>query len=350
MAIVFSLAIVVVAALLVAAMLWPLRKASPRVFAGATALVPLLVLALYHVIGTPAALDRAAVQALRDDMPQSLDEAIARLQAELERDPAQADGWVLLGRSYAMLERHAEARDSFAKALALMPDDAALLVEAAQARAQSAPGNRFDDTGIDMLRKALSLEPGNQRAPWFLGIAQRQRGEDAAAAATWEALLPRVDAGTATALRQQIDDARAAAGLPPLPAQAASTPSANTDVATPTQGLRVRVTLDPGFAARVRLRGDAAVFVIARVPGGPPMPVAVEKHALQDLPLDIVLDDGDSPMPTQALSSLRDVELVARLSASGNAMRQDGDLESAPVRVALPSDAAVELVIGEPAP
>jgi len=106
------------------------------------------------------------------------------------------------------------------------------------------------------------------------------------------------------------------------------------------------VKLDPGFASRVRLRGDAQVFVIAREPGGAPMPVAVEKHAISELPFIATLDDGDSPMPTRKLSQLREVELVARLSASGNAMPQDGDIDSAPVRVALPAKGPVELVIG----
>jgi cytochrome c-type biogenesis protein CcmH len=78
------------------------------------------------------------------------------------------------------------------------------------------------------------------------------------------------------------------------------------------------------------------------------MPVAVEKHTLQELPLSLTLDDGDSPMPTLKLSQLGEVELVARLSASGEAMKQDGDIESKPVRITLPAKAPVELVIGAP--
>ena len=109
-------------------------------------------------------------------------------------------------------------------------------------------------------------------------------------------------------LRAQIDEARKAAGLKPLPPAAPVAASS---------GLRVRVALDPDLAARARLRGDATVFVIARAAGGPPMPVAVERHTLQDLPLDITLDDGDSPMPTQKLSAMREVEVLARISASG---------------------------------
>lgn len=60
----------------------------------------------------------------------------------------------------------------------------------------------------------------------------------------------------------------------------------------------------------------------------------------------VTLDDGDSPMPTRTLSSLDKVQLVARLSRSGNAMRQSDDVESTPVTVQLPTDAQVELVIG----
>ena len=76
------------------------------------------------------------------------------------------------------------------------------------------------------------------------------------------------------------------------------------------------------------------------------MPVAVERHAVRDLPLHIVLDDGDSPMPTRKLTQLREVELVARISESGVANKQDGDIESKPVRVTLPAKGPVELVIG----
>src|SRR5690606_21486308 len=167
-------------------------------------------------------------------------------------------------------------------------------------------------------------------ARWFLGVWQRQEGQSAEAAETWEPLLVQVDAATAKTLRVQIDAARKDAGLPPLPA-------APTGDAASTNALTVKVSLDPDFAARVRLRGDASVFGIARIPDGPPMPVAAEKHSLQDLPLTVTLDDADSPMSTQKLSSLKEVEVFARLSSSGEATRQDGDIDSKPVRVELPA-------------
>ena len=187
-----------------------------------------------------------------------------------------------------------------------------------------------------LLQSALKTDVNHQRARWFLGIAQRQAGDNAAAAATWEPLLAQVDAATGGSLRKEIDNARIAAGMKPLPETAAAT-----------HALAVNVSLDPDFAARVRLRGDATVFVIARQPDGPPLPVAVEKRGVAELPFTTMLDDADSPMPTLKLSQLREVELVARLSSSGDATKREGDIESKPVRVALPAEAPVALTIGE---
>ena len=286
---------------------------------------------LYALLGTPAALDPALREA-----PQTIDDAISRLQQEMQRNPAQPDGWRLLGRALAEQGKLVESRDAFARAAALRPDDPDVLAEAAEARAKADPQHRFDPQAMAMLEHALQRDPQHQRSRWFLGIAKRQAGDAAGAAATWEPLLAEVYPTTAAALRPQLDAARKDAGLPPLPSP------------TPTAGaLMVSVKLDPDFASRVRLRGDAQVFVIAREPGGAPMPVAVEKHAVSELPFTATLDDGDSPMPTRKLSQLREVELVARLSTSGNAMPQEGDVESAPVRVTLPAKGPVELVIGK---
>jgi len=285
-------------------------------------------LALYRLVGTPAALQTSRVAP-----PATMDDAVAQLRSALARDPKQVEGWRLLGRAYASREQWALSRDASARAAALAPDDPDVLVEAAEASALADPQRRFDARAVALLEHALELQPAQQRARWFLGIARRQAGKPAEAASTWEPLLAQVEPSTAGALREQINAARKDAGLAPLAAPAS-------------RALQVRVQLDPHFAARARLRPDASVFVIARVPDGPPMPVAVEKHTFDELPFTATLDDSDGPMPMRKLSAVQDVELVARLSASGNAMRQEGDIESTPVRVRLPADHAVELTIG----
>ena len=328
--------------------LWPLRRQRALAWAAMVLVLGVGVLALYRLVGTPAALQQSAATA----PSQSLEDAVLELQAELERNPNQPEGWALLARSQAALGNPIAARDAYARAVQLAPDDPALLVDAAESRALADPQRRFDEQAVAWLRRALERDLSTSRATWFLGVSQRQSGQNAEAARTWESLLGSVDAATAASLRVQIDQARAEAGLPPLPAAGdAGIAAAGADTggaAAPPQALAVKVSLDPAFAERVRLRGDATVFVIARQPGGPPMPVAVERHGVADLPFTATLDDADSPMPTLKLSQLREVELVARLSASGNAMKQDGDVESAPVRVVLPAKDPVTLRIGTP--
>ena len=331
---------VAIAALLclctVAVLLRPLWRDARGVALGIGMLMLASTGLLYMLVGTPRALDGTA-----QETPKTLGEAIAQLEAELQRDPRQAEGWRLLGQAYQREGKAVQARDAYAKAVALLPDEPDLLAEAAQARALAHPRRLFDAQAVDLLTRAIAADASHQRARWFLGIAQRQAGDSAAAAATWAPLLAQVEAATAASLRKEIDAARADAGLPAL--AAAPKPSA----ADASNALAVQVTLDPDFAARVRLRGDATVFVIARAPDGPPMPVAVEKRSVSELPFTATLDDGDSPMPTLKLSQMKDVVLIARLSQSGIANRQDGDIESKPVRIALPSNTPIELVIGQ---
>lgn len=330
MAIFIALAALLVAAVLALA-LRPLWNGSRGLAIGLSTAAFASTFALYQLVGTPAALDPQELAT-----PNSLADAVTQLEAELERDPKQLEGWRLLGQAYTTEQRFDDARTAYARAAALSPQDPDVLVEAAQARAMSAAERRFDEAAVVLLQRALQAQPQHQRARWFLGIAQRQAGQHADAAKTWESLLADVDARTAASLRLQVDAARTDAGLPPLPATAAPAGTA----------LTVNVKLDPGLAARIRLHGDASIFVIARAIAGPPMPVAVEKRSVQELPLTATLDDGDSPMPTQKLSALQEVEVIARMSMSGNAMAEPGDLESVPVRVRLPADAPVELTIG----
>jgi cytochrome c-type biogenesis protein CcmH len=310
----------------------PLWRGAPNSTAALGGFLLLTGAALYFLLGTPAALDATIHRG-----PVTLQDAVTQLESALQRDPSQAEGWRLLGRAYESNHQPVKSRDAYAHAATLSPNQPDVLVEAAEASALADPQRRFDAKAVALLEHALQLQPQEQRARWFLGIAQRQADKPAEAAKTWEPLLSLVDAKTAVPLRAQIDAARSEAGLPPLP------PPLPLAV---THGLQVKVALDPQLAARVRLRGDASVFVIARVPNGPPMPVAVEKHSVQELPFTATLDDSDGPMPTRKLSAMQDVEVIARLSMSGNPIPQPGDLESPPLHVHLPIDQAVNLTIG----
>ena len=351
----------------VAVLGWVLRPAARGhrgAWIGAVLLLAVATLGLYRLVGTPAALEQVpaphAAPLAAAGTAQSLEEAIAQLRAELERNPNQPEGWALLARSLTATGDLASARDAYELAVKLAPDEPALLVDAAEARAMADPQRLFDAQAVTWLGRALELEPGHQRGTWFLGVSQRQARQPAEAARTWESLLDKVDPATAQSLRVQIDQARSDAGLPPLPplppaspgaasAAGSATAGANTGdgtapAATSANALTVKVALDPALSAQ--LPADATVFVMARPVEGPPMPVAAQRHRVRDLPLQVVLDDADSTMPTLKLSEMQEVVVQARVSASGSANRGEGDLESAAVRVTLPAQGPIELVIG----
>lgn len=164
LAIVLSLAVLL-------AVLWPLwREARGLVIAG-VATLGIATFALYRVVGTPAALEPQATTA---GMPATLDEAVAQLEAELKKQPNEPEGWRLLGKSYAALQRYGDAQKAFERAVQLLPTDADLLVEAAQARLFANPERKLDAEAIALLDKAIAINPDHQRALWFVGLADRK--------------------------------------------------------------------------------------------------------------------------------------------------------------------------------
>lgn len=300
-----------------AAVLWPLWRESRGLVLGVLATLGIATFALYRVVGTPAALDPATAQAV----PTTLEEAVAQLETELKKNPNEPEGWRLLGKSYIAQERYAEARAAFDRALKLTPDNADLLVEAAQARLFNDPEQKLGSYAVTLLQRALVLQPDHQRARWFLGVSQRQRGQHAEAAKTWEPLLAQVDANTAATLRTQIDAARSAAGLPPLP---------ETQAAAASPAL-LTVTVDIAPELKARLSPGDTLFVFARRLNGPPMPVAAKRVPATAFPITLALSDNDSPMPTMKLSQAGTVELMARVSKAGDVTAKPGDLEAAPL-------------------
>jgi cytochrome c-type biogenesis protein CcmH len=271
--------------------------------------------ALYRMVGTPDALNPTAQVA-----PTTLEEAVAQLEAELKKNPNEPEGWRLLGKSYIAQERYAEARAAFDRALKLLPDNADLLVETAQARLFADPQRKLGSDEVTLLYRALAIEPNHQRARWFLGISQRQNGQSAEAAKTWEPLLAQVDPKTAATLRTQINVARAEAGLPPMPEAAATSPALLT------------VVVDIAPELKAKLSAGDILFVFARQAGGPPMPVAAKRMPATAFPMTVALSDSDSPMPTMKLSQAGNVELVARISKAGDVTAKPGDLEATPLK------------------
>jgi len=314
----FVILSIVLSAAVLLAVLWPLWRDARGLVLGGVAALGIATFALYRVVGTPAALSPQATAT----MPTTLDDAVTQLEAELAKQPNEPEGWRLLGKSYAALQRYDDAQKAFERAVQLLPTDADLLVETAQARLFNNVERKLDAQSMALLDKAIAINPDHQRALWFLGLAQRQEGKHAEAAKTWEPLLAKVDPNTAATLRTQINEARADAGLPPL---ADTAPVADAAPAL----LTVTVELAP--ALRDKLAPGDTLFVFARQMGGPPMPVAAKRLPVDTFPVTVPLGDGDSPMPTLKLSQLPQVQLVARIAKGSGPAAQSGDLEAAAV-------------------
>jgi len=308
----FVLACLALTALALAFVLVPLwRKARGTALVFALAL-PLAGLGLYAMLGVPAALDPVNTK-----VPDSLDEAIVQLERRLADEPASVEGWVLLGRSRMAQQRWPEARDAFAKAYALLPDEPDLMVEYADAQMRAAPDGRFPPSAVAMLETVVAGAPTHQRGLFYLGAQRLQSGQPAEAVKVWEQLLPLVDGATAQALVPQLAMAREQAGLPPtqdLPA------------AGPTPTLELTIELAPALAAQLA-DGDT-LFVFARSVDGAGLPVAVKRVPAAGFPLTLGLSDADGLMPAQKLSMQKQVRLMARVSKSGDAAAAAGDLEA----------------------
>jgi cytochrome c-type biogenesis protein CcmH len=319
------------------------RPRGPFVLALVLALVtPPVVLGTYLAVGTPQALQPMPVA----ENQATLAEATRQLQESLQRQPDDARGWALLAQAYSALGRPKQALDALDHLLKLKPDDPDAMVAWVEATAETSPSHRIDDASRAKLEHALQIEPTHQRALWLLGISDFQRNDYAGAAKQWKTLLPLLDPGSkvAAAVKQELADAEArAGGTQDATLAADSTPAPSTTAAPAAVALEVTVKLDPKLAAKVRPADT--LFVFARAVDGPSMPLAVARLKAADLPAKVTLTDAMAMVPAMNLSKFPKVSIAARISKSGSAIAQAGDLESAAVEVATDSHAPIALTI-----
>ena len=318
-----------------------------------TLTIPVLAFVIYFYVGTPIALDPALLaQANGEEQitPQKLETMAEQLSQRLEKDPKNAEAWVMLGRIQRALARYEQADAALQKALALERNDD-VMIERAEVLAQKNNGS-FKGEAWAIINSVLKADPQNGNALLLAGSAAYSEGRFKEALVYWEkvrGLLP-ATSPDGPALAEAIDKARERLGLPPLsPAVAGNAPASAGAMAKPesdgTERLSGRVVLGPELEAQVSPKDT--VFIYANAAEGPRMPLAIIRTTVDKLPYDFVLDDSLAMNPQMKLSQVKSVMVRARISKTGNAMPQAGDFGASVGPVTPGSSEKLQLTISK---
>jgi cytochrome c-type biogenesis protein CcmH len=289
-------------------------------------LLPLASVGLYLKIGNPDAF-KVAHGALA--MPRTQDE-LKSLEEMVAQDPNDPEALVVLARSYVDRGRYAEGAKLYENLVKIIPDEPILWADYADALAMTQGSLRGEPTRL--LERALELNPNHEKALALSGTAAMERGDFAVAIGHWEKLLkllPPEDKDNTKAIGEALAQAhqmlahtkggKVAPALnrtskPPVGAQAAG---------------KERITGMVSLNAALKSKADPndTLFVLARAAQGPKMPLAILRKQVKDLPLSFSLDDSMAMQPEMKMSNFNQVVVVARISKSGNAMPQPGDLQ-----------------------
>jgi cytochrome c-type biogenesis protein CcmH len=271
--------------------------------------------------------------------------SIEMLEERAAKNPADPEALLMLARSYAEAERFADASKTYETLTKLVPDEAWIWADYADALAMTHQTLQGGPTKL--LERAYQLDPNNLKTLELLGTAAMERQDYAETVKYWEKLLKLIPAQNADV--QMIKDgvrqarqllAKSKGGRAALE----EINAANKAQASGAERITGTVTLDA--ALRGKVSPDDTVFVLARAAQGPRMPLAIVRKQVRDLPLQFSLDDSMSMSPEMKMSNFDQVVVVARVSKSGNAMPEPGDLQgqSQPLK---PGSKGVKLSIGQ---
>ena len=310
----------------------PIEGPGPRpwiVAAVASLAVPALAFGMYLAVGNPAATDVKALTAATAPDEAQIMAMVENLARKVRERPDDAQGWALLARSMASLGQFRESAEAYAHLAKLVPNDAQVLADYADALGM-AQGRSLLGRPYELIKEALRIDPRHKKALALAGTAAADSGDFAAAIAHWETLGAELPADSAD--RTQVQSilaemrARASAAGESLPAAPVA---AKAPMGAP-KSVSGSVSIAPAIAASVT--GAETLFIFARSEGGPRVPLAVVRTTTRQLPLEFSLDDSHAMAPGVNLSSAERVRIEARISRSGNATPQPGDLAgSSPV-------------------
>ncbi len=319
--------------------------------------VPILAVSLYWNYGDfrgfdlPEITQTQANQSEQQPSAESIEKMVDALAARLKQNPDDQQGWFMLGRSYMVMGRYAEAGDAYEQLLKLIGDDANVLLQYTQARVMS-NGGQWNSSSIDTLQKAAKLEPENPVALSLSGLLAAQQGQADTAVGLWrkaqQAMQPNSE--EYNELDKMIasinnNGASKTDNTPPVQTTESAKIPPQTNTTASASAIEVKVSLAPELLAKTS--SEQTIFIFAQALSGPPMPIAVARKKVSELPVVVTLDDSMAMMPTRKLSSFEQVRIAARISQSGSAMPSAGDLEGKVEPVDIAKTKSVSVVIDQ---
>jgi len=293
------------------------RRADSKPAATATALVLILVV-LLGAAGMYRAFSsydwQGAGQTAVADTPAAM---AAKLAGELAANPDNLSGWLMLGRSYGVLEQYPLAVRAYQRAdrIANGTSSEALLGVAENLVAQDP--EQIRGAAGHLFERALAVDPGNAKALFYSAFAALSRGETGAARERFARMLAlNPPANIRTVIEQRIAALDMVAGASPPP-EASTAPAADEKAR-----VAVHVTLSPKLKAKVP--PGSVLFVAARDPKSPGPPFAVKRLAAQ-FPQDVELTAANAMMPSRRIATGQSLEVVARVALGGTPTATSGD-------------------------
>ncbi len=277
--------------------------------------IVLLSSALYFSLG-----DVVRVAQKNSERPvtqEGVEKMVAEFAIKMEKDPTNLKGWAMLARSYRILGRNEDAAKAYARAGNFIDSDPQLLADYADVLASNANGS-FTGKPMQLINQALKLDPNNLMALWLAGTASYNSGNYKVAVQTWEKLAKQIPSDTdeARAIQGSIAEARSKGGL----ATTATTLAASS-------GKEISGKIEISAELKSKIKPGDIVMVIARKPGER-MPVAVLKMPASNFPMSFALNDALAMNPSAPLSQLSEASIEVRISKTGMAKPEAGDLIS----------------------
>lgn len=317
----FWIILVVLCLLAIVFAVWPLWQKSHRLtplLATIIVFTVALSVGLYDYIGSPGVSSGQGGGA--DDLP-GMEDVIGSLESRLAGNPDDIEGWKMLARTQMTMRNYAAAADALEKALELEDGKVAQTMVDLALAILSRDNTPIEGRTKSLIDSALALEPNNQSALFYSGVAAANSGDTDTAAGHWEILLGlNPPEEIRDILEQRVAQWRGE--VPPM-MDMASHPEIPEEAATSDAIISARVSLSE--QAKAAMTGDANIFVIARDPSAPSPPIAVSRIRVSELPAVVDLTDAQSMVAGRELSGFSDVEVVARISLSGGPAAASGD-------------------------